>query len=215
VSDANEPDHKNQKKQSHLIFRSSQAQQMNTVKMNGRLNLIIGPMFSGKSTLLLTRYRRYKIAGKRCLLVKYARDNRYVSSEESIITHDKIQYKAISCHNLQEIDEMTSQYDVICIDEIQFYPDAALYCDLWANRGLIVEACGLNGDFRRQPFEQISLLIPLCDDIQHVKAVCKDTGKDAPFSKRLTDEQEQEVIGSTDKYLAVSRERYFMDTTKK
>lgn len=183
--------------------------------MNGRLNLIIGPMFSGKSTLLLTRYRRYKIAGKRCLLVKYARDNRYVSSEESIITHDKIQYKAISCHNLQEIDEMTSQYDVICIDEIQFYPDAALYCDLWANRGLIVEACGLNGDFRRQPFEQISLLIPLCDDIQHVKAVCKDTGKDAPFSKRLTDEQEQEVIGSTDKYLAVSRERYFMDTTKK
>lgn len=177
--------------------------------MSGKLNLIIGPMFSGKSTMLLTRYRRYGIAGKRCLLVKYAGDVRYSGAEESIVTHDKIAYKATSCRFLSEIDQLVSQYDVVCIDEIQFYPDASTYCDRWANQGRIVEACGLSGDFRRCPFEQISLLIPLCDDIEHVKAVCRNTGEDAPFSKRLSSEVEQEVIGGIDKYSAVSRQIYF------
>jgi thymidine kinase len=174
----------------------------------GKLNLIIGPMFSGKSTMLLTRYRRYGIAGKRCLLVKYAGDMRYSSSDENIVTHDQVSYRATSCRQLSEIASLVHNYDVICIDEIQFYPDAHQYCDEWANAGLIVEACGLSGDFRRRPFEQISLLIPMCDDIEHVKAVCRNSGHDAPFSKRISLEQEQEVIGSTDKYLAVSRYYY-------
>lgn len=181
----------------------------------GKLNLIIGPMFSGKSTILLTRYRRYQIAGKRCLLVKYAKDRRYDSSEEMLVTHDQLSYKATSCHQLEDIKSLVKNYDVICIDEIQFYPDASYYCDLWANTGKIVEVCGLNGDYRRQPFTQISLLIPLAEHISFVTAVCKDTGEEAPFSARLSNESEQEVIGSTDKYQAVSRSRYFQDKTVK
>lgn len=172
-------------------------------------------MFSGKSTLLLTRYRRYQIAGKKCILIKYSKDNRYDNSAEMLVTHDKVSYRAKSCTSLEEVDKLVQGYEVICIDEIQFYPDASKYCDKWANEGKIVEACGLSGDFRRQPFEQISLLIPMCDDISHVKAVCKDTGLDAPFSKRLTDEQEQEVIGSTDKYQAVSRQKFFNKPNQK
>lgn len=165
-------------------------------------------MFSGKSTILLTRYRRYQIAGKKCLLIKYANDTRYSGSEEMLVTHDQISYKATSCHKLEEVHDFVQDYDVICIDEIQFYADAHLYCDQWANNGKIVEVCGLNGDYRRKPFEQISLLIPLSDDISYVTAVCKETGKDASFTMRLSNEKEQEVIGSTDKYQAVSRERY-------
>jgi thymidine kinase len=176
--------------------------------MTGKLNLIVGPMFSGKSTLLLTRYRRYQIAGKQCLLIKYAKDNRYENSDEMLITHDKLQYRATSCTHLEEVHNMVLGYDVICVDEIQFFEDASKYCDLWANAGKIVEVCGLNGDYKRQPFEQISQLIPLCDDIRHVCAVCKYTGEDAPFSKRLTSETAQEVIGSSDKYIAVSRTMY-------
>jgi thymidine kinase len=168
-------------------------------------------MFSGKSTILLTRYRRYQIAGKRCLLVKYAKDKRYDSSEEMLVTHDQLSYKATSCHQLEDIKSLVKNYDVICIDEIQFYPDASYYCDLWANEGKIVEVCGLNGDYRRQPFAQISLLIPLAEHISFVTAVCKDTGDEAPFSARLSNESEQEVIGSTDKYQAVSRARYFQE----
>lgn len=178
--------------------------------MAGKLSLILGPMFSGKSTILLTRYRRYQIAGKRCLLVKYAKDQRYTGSETMLVTHDQISYKATSCHLLEEVDALIQEYDVICIDEIQFYPDASRYCDRWANAGKIVEVCGLNGDYQRQPFEQISKLVPLCDDLSFVRAVCRDTGQDAPFTMRLSSEKEQEVIGSTDKYQAVSRERYLL-----
>jgi thymidine kinase len=168
-------------------------------------------MFSGKSTILLTRYRRYQIGGKSCLLIKYANDKRYSGSEEMLVTHDQISYKATSCHKLEEVEELIQDYDVICIDEIQFYPDASKYCDAWANAGKIIEVCGLNGDYRRKPFEQISLLIPLSDDISYITAVCKETGNDAPFTMRLSKEKKQEVIGSTDKYQAVSRACY---TTK-
>ena len=178
------------------------------VIMTGKLNLIIGPMFSGKSTILLTRYRRYQIAGKRCLLIKYANDQRYDGSEAMLVTHDQISYRATSCHCLAEVTALVQNYDVICVDEIQFYPDASHFCDAWANAGKIVEVCGLSGDYRRQPFEQISLLIPLADHISFVTAVCRDTGEEAPFSMRLSDEEQQEVIGSTDKYQAVSRMRY-------
>jgi thymidine kinase len=171
-----------------------------------KLNLIIGPMFSGKSTTLLTRYRRYQIAGKKCLLIKYANDTRYSTKE--IVTHDNLRYKATSCNKLAEVHDFVKDYDVICIDEIQFYEDASHYCDLWANSNKIVEVCGLNGDYLRNPFEQISLLIPLADDISFVTAVCKATGKDAPFTMRLTDESEQEVIGGDDIYQSVSREIY-------
>jgi thymidine kinase len=177
--------------------------------MQGKLNLIIGPMFSGKSTLLLSRYRRYKIAGKNCLLIKYAKDDRYDSNEATIVTHDKISYRAIACLRLADLDQYINDFDVICIDEIQFYPDAAIYCDKWANRGKIIEVSGLSGDYKRKPFEQISLLIPLADDIEHVKAVCRASGLDAPFSKRISKEEEQEVIGGEDKYMAVSRGIFF------
>jgi thymidine kinase len=177
--------------------------------MQGKINLIIGPMFSGKSTLLLNRYRRYKIAGKNCLLIKYAKDDRYESTESMIVTHDKLSYRAVACIRLADLDQYINNFDVICIDEIQFYPDAAEYCDMWANRAKIIEACGLSGDYRRKPFNQISLLIPIADEIEHVKAVCRESGLDAPFSKRISAEEEQEVIGGEDKYMAVSRDIFF------
>jgi len=177
--------------------------------MSGKIHLILGPMFSGKSTTLLTRYRRYRIAGKNCLLIKYAGDNRYFANEEQLVTHDLISYKAVSCRRLADMSETVRNYDVVCIDEVQFYPDAAETCDAWANSGIIVEACGLNGDFKRRPFEQISRLIPLCESINHICAVCKVTGEDAPFSKRLSNEEEQEVVGGADKYTSVSRAVYF------
>ena len=174
---------------------------------NGKISLILGPMYSGKSTTLLTRYRRYQFGNKKCLLVKYINDNRY--DKNSIVTHDKIKYEARSCNTLSEIDNLVNDFDVICIDEIQFYNDAAEYCDKWANQGLIVEACGLNGDFKRKPFEQISLLIPLSDEIYHITAIDEKNGKNAPFTKRITQEEEQQVIGGKEKYRASSRLNFY------
>jgi len=167
-----------------------------------KLNLIIGPMFSGKTSLLLSKYKRYTIADKKCLLVKFYQDTRY--DNLCVVTHDNIKENAISIKKLSEIDDIVQNYDVVLIDEIQFYDDAFIYCNKWANF-MIVEACGLNGDYKQEPFEQISLLIPIADNIQFLTAIDKTNGNDAPFTIRLTNDDKQIVIGGNQIYEARSR----------
>lgn len=163
-------------------------------------------MYSGKTSELLSRYLRYKVAGKKCLLIKFKNDNRYDINK--IVTHNLFQQDANSCSKLEELDCVVDNYDVILIDEIQFYPDANIYCDKWANKNKIVEASGLNGDFQRKPFNQISLLIPFCDNITHLVAVDKIHGDNAPFTIRLSNDNQQTLIGGDDIYQAMNRENY-------
>ena len=176
----------------------------------GKLNIIIGPMYSGKTSELLRRYIRYKLGGKKCLIIKYRGDTRY--DEEKLVTHNLIKENAFSCTELLDYDSIINDYDVILIDEIQFYKDASIYCDKWANEDKIIEVCGLNGDFLRKPFEQISLLIPLADEITHLKAVDKSNGSDAPFTVRLSNENKQEIIGGDELYQAMDRGNYLKYT---
>lgn len=170
------------------------------------LHLILGPMYSGKTTLLLSRHERYLLGGKRCLIVKYGNDIRY--HEDDICTHNKHSMKAIRTTLLENIDKLVEKVDVVLIDEVQFYEDAMEFCDRWANQKKIVECYGLNGDFKREPFEQISLLIPKADHIRHLTAIDRKTGQDAPFTFRTNDDQQQEVIGGRELYVAVSRCTY-------
>ena len=81
-------------------------------------------------------------------------------------------------------------------------------CEKWANEGKIIEVCGLNGDFQRKPFPQISLLVALADSIIHMVAVDENNGNDAPFTKRLTNDTEQQIIGGIDMYKASCRELF-------
>lgn len=179
-------------------------------KFNGKLRLILGPMFSEKSTELLSRHRRYRIAGRKCFLIKYYKDDRY-GNGDVIITHDgvKSDVEVYRCRHLGDADLNIGYYDVICIDEIQFFDDADIYCEKWANMGLIVEVSGLNGKYDRKPFEIISKLIPLADDITYKNAICKKTGELAPFTKRLIESKDDIIIGSNDIYEAVDRHTYF------
>lgn len=142
-------------------------------------------------------------------MIKYKGDNRY--DYEHIVTHDGIQVKAFVCNTLEEFNDKINDYDVICIDEIQFYQDGATYCDRWANAGKIIEACGLNGTFERKPFDVITNLLPLVEDITFLTAVCKETGNDAAFSKLCTDDVavDGKIIGGADKYRSVDRVTYF------
>ena len=169
------------------------------------LNLFIGPMFSGKTTLLLSRLERYKIGGKKCIVIKYDKDDRY--EKNMVCTHNKYKHEAVNTDLLNKLNDIVNQYDVILIDEVQFYSDAAWACDVWA-ANKIVECYGLSGDYKREPFEQISLLIPLCDNITHLTAIDKNNGNEAPFTFRLTNDIEQEVIGGQDKYIALSRSSF-------
>jgi len=176
--------------------------------MTGCIKLILGPMFSGKTTELINRYNRYVIGGKKVIVIKYSNDTRYDS--KCISTHNGIKVEAFSCTLLGQLDNIVWMYDVVCIDEIQFYPDADLICDKWANDGIIVEACGLNGTFNRSSFDPISNLVPLAEDITFVKAICKSNGKDAVYSHLMIehDNSTVEIIGGSDKYTALDRENY-------
>jgi len=176
--------------------------------MPGKINLITGCMFSGKTNELQTRYNKYKIAGKRCVVIKHCIDDRYDNAH--VVSHDGKKINAIACKLLNELDDIIKEYDVICIDEIQFFNDAILVCERWANEyEKIIEASGLNGDNKRKPFNVISNLIPCCETIEFKRAVCKETGKQASFTKRLVELNEQIVVGGEDLYQPVDRTTYF------
>lgn len=173
----------------------------------GKLNLIMGPMFSGKTTELLRRYKRYIIANKKCLLIKFNEDNRY--SRGKIVTHDNNKGNdAYSCSKLEEVNSIVSDYDVICVDEIQFFNNAPEICDQWANQGKIVEVCGLNGDYNKKPFDSISKIIPKVDDITYLRAIDKHSGEEAPFTVRLINSNEQIIIGGKNIYDVMDRNNY-------
>jgi thymidine kinase len=174
---------------------------------NGSLNLIIGPMYSGKTSTLITRYNRHKIAKRKCIMIKYKNDTRY--DDKMLVTHNGIKVQAIPCEELADVDLIVKKYDVVCVDEVQFYKDAHIFCDKWANEGLIVEACGLNGTFERKPFKTVSLLIPKCNNLTYITAICRETSREGVYSKRNTNETKLEIIGGTDIYSATDRETYF------
>ncbi len=181
-----------------------------SVTFKGSFNLILGCMFSSKTSELMKRYRRHVIGGKKCIAIKYKYDTRY--DADMVINHDGIKIDAIACEHLIEVDDMVVGYDVVCVDEIQFYKDAHVFCEKWANEGKIVEACGLSGTFNRTPFPVISRLVPLAEDIVVLKAVYAGTGESASFTKLLVSKGVQndiELIGGADKYRPVTRYEHY------
>ena len=103
------------------------------------------------------------------------------------------------------------EFDVIGIDEGQFFPDVVPWCEAMANKGKIVLVAALDGTFQRKPFCDVLCLVPLAEEVIKLSAVCMGCFQDASFSKRIVlDEGETvEVIGGTDKYMAVCRGCYF------
>lgn len=173
----------------------------------GQLQLIFGPMFSGKSTELIRRLKRYQVAQYEVLIVRYAKDVRY--SEDGIATHCGQSLPAVSASALSELTEQADNYDVIGIDEGQFFCDVVSWCEMMANRGKIVLVAALDGTFQRKAFSDILALVPLAEVVTKLVAVCMVCFKDAAFSKRISTEDGVEVIGGADKYMAVCRRCYF------
>lgn len=181
----------------------------NSYTFDGRFNLILGPMWSGKTSELLKRYRRSVISNKKCVMIKYKNDTRYDNT--MVVTHDGLKINALVCEYLVEVDKAVENYDVICIDEVQFYKDAHIFIDKWANSGKIIDACGLNGDFKRKCFNVISKLIPLADDIIYLRAICKETGNDAPYTgiNIVVKDGVNEIIGGSELYSSMDRKTFY------
>lgn len=169
----------------------------------GRIELIIGPMYSGKTTSLLTRIKRHEIANRKCIVFKYIKDTRY--DEKLLVTHDKLCREAVPAGDLEQVSAMVSDYDCIGIDEGQFFKNLAKYCDKWANEGKIVIVAGLDATFEKKHFGEIHNLIPLAEDVVKLKAICYKCYDEASFSKRTIKSKKLEVIGSVGMYVAACR----------
>ena len=173
-------------------------------KNAGHVEMIIGPMFSGKTTELLRIIRRYEIARQNCLLIKHGVDVRYSACD--ISTHDKIQREAVSCTSLLGLgEEIFEDMTVIGIDEGQFFEDLSEFCEQMSDKGRIVVVSALSGTFERKLFKSVEEMLPHVDVLTHLTAVCMDCGKDAPFTKRTSVCKSIVEIGGKDKYKAVCR----------
>jgi thymidine kinase len=179
----------------------------------GYLKLIIGPMFAGKSTELLRIINMYKILNKKILIINHNINKRYDQPNSSIVTHDRNKIdNCLAVTSLNEIsDEFIGLHDVIIIEELQFFEDAYInIVKMVDDFKKHVICAGLDGDFNRQPFGDVLRLIPHCDDIVKLKALCKKCGDGTPalFSKRIVNNDKTTLVGSNDCYEAVCRMHY-------
>ena len=178
---------------------------MNPESGEGKIELILGPMFSGKSTRLIEQMRKYVYKAKKTIMVKYYADQRY-SEKSEVVTHDLIKYDSINCKLLRNSFDTLKQYDVIGIDEGQFFADLVEVCEELALVGKIILIAALNGDFRMEPFPVIQRIISKSDKIKLLKAYCFNCHKDAKFSLRIVQSNETVLIGAGEAYKPACRD---------
>jgi thymidine kinase len=190
------------------------------------LELIIGPMFSGKTSKLVEIYKQCQFCNISVAVINHSIDKRY--DDTLLSTHDKVMIPCIQTNKLIDIwyytpDIKTNEYnmlriddsvrlinsDVILINEGQFFEDLYPAVEHMLKHNKKIYIGGLDGDFERKKFGHILDLIPLCDKITKMTSLCslcKD-GTAGIFSKRITSEKEQTIVGS-DNYIPVCRNCY-------
>lgn len=177
---------------------------------SARLELIIGPMFSGKSTELIRKIRQLKVIGKSVLVVKPVIDSRYISNK--LTSHS---FETADCIVIDKLGEVSNdeiiKYDTVIIDEGQFFPDLKEYVLKWiSENSLNIIVGGLDGDFKRNPIGQILDLIPYSDKCIKLNAlctICKD-GTEAPFTFRKVESEDTVLVGGSEYYIPVCRHHY-------
>ena len=168
------------------------------------ISVIVGPMFSGKSTELLRRLERAKIAGKNVALVRPETDTR------PQLTHNKtrVVIEPLFLPSLDFFDP--SGYNVIGVDEGQFFPDLVKYANEYAAMGAHVIVTGLPLTSELQPFASIVALLPFAEDILRLNAICAHCGSEyGAFTHYKAGRKTQDVlVGGIDLYDSLCRECY-------
>lgn len=174
---------------------------------NPQIRVICGPMFSGKTKTLIRVINEYKEVGKKVFVFKPLIDNRY--AEESIVSHDKDEIKALPIKKPKEILDYYLNADVIAIDEIQFFDESVIkICEEIASNGKVVIATGLDLDYLAKPFGSMPEILALADEIIKLNSICTFCSGHARFSHRISDEQTIVVLGEKDKYVPLCRDCY-------
>tara|TARA_A100001015_G_C14777283_1_gene627728 strand:- start:266 stop:811 length:546 start_codon:yes stop_codon:yes gene_type:complete len=177
----------------------------------GSLEIIMGPMFSGKTELLIEKYNccveKFKIA------INYYKDVRY--GENIISSHNKKSIPSINIEFLSDIfnnPNFIKDTSYIFINEAQFFTDlkdSVIKLIEQYNKHVII--CGLDSDYKREKFGHMWDLIPFADNIIKLKGQCNSCSNQSLFTHRITNEKNQEVIGSTN-YIPLCRLCYIKNT---
>lgn len=179
---------------------------MDIVKGNmGWIEVITGPMFSGKSEELIRRLRRAEIAQQRVQIFKPLIDNRYAENE--IVSHSGLGIRSELVRTAAEVlERVEPRTEVVGIDEAQFLgaelPDVAQKLADWGKRVIIA---GLDTDYLGRPFEPMPRLLAIAEEITKLLAICVRCGNPAVHTQRLVASDELIVVGAADKYEARCR----------
>lgn len=176
-------------------------------KRRGRIEVICGSMFSGKTEELIRRLKRAKFAHQRVEIFKPAIDTRY--SEEEVVSHDSNSIASTPIDSSASIVLFSSDIDVVGIDEAQFFDEGLVdVCNQLANNGIRVIIAGLDMDFKGIPFGPMPNLCAIADEVTKVHAICVKCGNLAYVSHRTTNNDKRVLLGEKDTYEPLCRECY-------
>lgn len=170
------------------------------------VEVVIGPMFAGKTSYALSLVRKHTALGQRVLVIKPANDTRYGDVSE-IITHDGDSLPCMTTHTLNAVtDAVFANCDVIVVDEAQFFYGLTYFVKEAVDaREKTVYIIGLSGDYQRMSFGEILSVIPLADKVTKLSAMCV-CGSEAHFTRRKTPNTGQVIVGGAELYEATCRE---------
>ena len=176
-------------------------------RRRGRIEVVCGSMFSGKTEELIRRMKRAQFAKQKVEIFKPSIDVRY--SDEDVVSHDRNAIPSTPIDSSASILLLSSDVEVVGIDEAQFLdnhlPDV---CNELANRGVRVIVAGLDMDFKGIPFGPIPALCAIADDVTKVHAICVKCGSLAYVSHRLVDNDKRVLLGETAEYEPLCRDCY-------
>jgi thymidine kinase len=170
----------------------------------GKLEVIAGPMFAGKSSELLKRLLFLEHCGKKILALKPCIDDRYDAT--SIVTHNQLSHDAMAVIDLELVKDnytvMPYNFHTIFIDEVQFFEakESVWFIEETLRNGVNVVAAGLDQDSCGVPFETTARLLALADEVFKIRAFCNVCGLDATKTQRLSRKSSRIAIGGAGDY---------------
>ena len=180
----------------------------------GRIEVICGSMFSGKTEELIRRIKRARIAQQQVEIFKPMIDTRY--SEEDVVSHDEQVLPSTPVDTSESILLMASEADVVGLDEAQFFDDGLLrVCAQLADSGKRVIIAGLDMDFKGEPFGPMPALCAMAEDVTKVHAICVRCGHLAQYSHRFVGGEKRVMLGEQQTYEPLCRRCYNEATGKR
>jgi thymidine kinase len=174
----------------------------------GWIEVVCGPMFSGKTEELIRRITRAQIARQKVLVFKPSIDTRYHLT--NVVSHNRNSTESIIVNESLEILNYCQNIQVVGIDEVQFFDEKIVeVCQRLANAGIRVIAAGLDRDFKNQSFGQMPCLLSSAEYVTKLHAICVVCGDLASYTFRKTHTQQTIFLGEHDHYEARCRKCYY------